>query len=129
MLNLSSPPKEYSDENVDFFSATNKWSRLELEGPAPACRLDFAMCSINFHVPSMSPDRTGDMNTARSQAKEVLEQEMRMGSAGSVRSVGSGGSAGSQRSMTSAGSLPRDDKVPSDPSSPGILTDINANYM
>ena len=108
----------------DFFSATNKWSRLELEGPAPSCRLDFAMCTISLRAPSLGPDSTGDMNTARSQAKEVLEQEMRMGSAGSVRSVGSGGSAGSQRSLASASSLPRDDKVPSDPSSPGILIDM-----
>ena len=100
---------------------TNKWSRVDLEGPAPSCRLDFAMCSIRVHVPSTGPDCTGNMNTARNQAKEVLEQEMRMGSAGSVRSVGSGGSAGSQRSLASAGSLPRDDKVPSDPSSPGTL--------
>ena len=65
------------------------------------------MCSISLRGPSMSPDRKGDMNTVRSQAKEVLEQEMRMGSTGSVRSVGSGGSAGSQRSMASAGSLPQ----------------------
>ena len=92
-----------------------------MEGPAPACRLDFAMCSIRVHVPSTGPDCTGNMNTVRNQAKEVLEQEMRMGSAGSVRSVGSGGSAGSQRSLASAGSLPRDDKVPSDPSSPGTF--------
>ena len=87
------------------------------------------MCSISLRVPSTSPDRTGDMNTARSQAKEVLEQEMKMGSTGSVRSVGSGGSAGSQRSMASAGSVPRDDKVPSDPSSPGIIIDINVNHI
>ena len=98
-----------------------KWSRVELEGPAPACRLDFAMCNVGLRVGRATADSTDDMNTARSQAKDALEHQMRIGRGGSARTAGSAGSAGSQRSLASAGSLPRDEKVPSDTSSPGWL--------
>ncbi len=94
---------------------------MELDGPAPACRLDFAMCSVSLRVaPSGGAGDAGDVSAARDQAKETLDEELRrMGSAGSGRSAGSASSTGSQRSVASAGSQPRDEKVPSDPSSPG----------
>ena len=49
---------------------------------------------------------TEDMNASRSQAKEVLDDQLRLGSGGSARSSGSVGSAGSHRSIGSLGSSP-----------------------
>ena len=86
-----------------------KWTRLPIEGPPPASRLDFAMCHIRLCVPvtgDMSPETDAGLLAASSAAKEVLDSQLRLGSAGSSGSVGrvsAGSSAGSQRSVSATG--------------------------
>ncbi len=82
------------------FLVTNKWQKVEIEGPPPACRLDFGACAVRLSVPAQPSDNTPALVASRLQAKEVIDSQ-RLGSADSVRSMASGGSAGSQRSITS----------------------------
>ncbi len=79
-----------------------KWTRLPIEGPPPASRLDFAMCHIRLCVPvtgDMSPDKDAGLLAASIAAKDVLDSQLRLGSAGSSSSVGRV-SAGSSVSAT-----------------------------
>ena len=80
---------------------TMQWSRLCLGGPPPACRLDFGICVIQLRVPLEAPS-DAEISASRSQAKDILDSKLRLGSAGSGHSVGS---AGSQHSLGSYGSL------------------------
>ena len=63
------------------------WSKIELEGPAPACRLDLAVCVVELRVPlhnieGVDMDMEGILTTS-GHAKGVLEQELKPGSASS----------------------------------------------
>ena len=85
--------------------ATLKWTPLPLDGPSPACRLDFAMCTVKLRVPAETQETNEEMTATRINARDVLDSQLRLGSAGSGRSlgsVGSLGSAGSQRSSASS---------------------------
>ena len=81
-----------------------KWTTVNLEGPPPACRLDFACCVIRLFVPLAPPTSSEEMCQTSQQAMEILGQQLRMGSAGSAHSVGSAGSSRSVGSLGSAGS-------------------------
>ncbi len=67
------------------------------------------MCHIRLCVPvtgDMSPETDAGLLAASSAAKEVLDSQLRLGSAGSSGSVGrvsAGSSAGSQRSVSATG--------------------------
>ena len=58
---------------------------MELQGPAPACRLDLAVCVVPLRVPRGSPLAPGsaDLASTSGHAKEVLERELKPGSASS----------------------------------------------
>ncbi|KAK7505043.1 hypothetical protein BaRGS_00003613 [Batillaria attramentaria] len=51
------------------------WTRIELQGPPPACRLDFALCVVELRVPRKgAPTQgTGELTQASGHAREVLE--------------------------------------------------------
>ena len=95
-------------------SDSMKWYSVDIQGPPPACRLDFGMCSIKMNfIPDIDAneqenlvDETSAEEVAASGrlAKEVLEQQLRMGSAGSGKSLGSAGDSrlGSAGSITSS---------------------------
>ena len=72
---------------VGFFPEGNSWTKLEFEGPAPPNRLDFAMCSIKLSVPVMSEssafDAESELTCASVSTKEILERELKPGSASS----------------------------------------------
>ena len=82
--------------NNNFNLESMKWNKVELDGPPPACRLDFATCTFTLKVLTSSQDAQEVVAEEAQRAKDVLDQHIRQGSAGSVRSAGS---AGSQRSL------------------------------
>lgn len=62
------------------------WTRLELQGPAPACRLDLALCVVDLKVPRhrvAGSDTSCGISATSAHAKEVLERELKPGSASS----------------------------------------------
>ena len=69
------------------------WSRVELQGPPPACRLDVALCVAQLRVPRAAGGQgepraqggggSGDLASTSGHAKEVLERELKPGSASS----------------------------------------------
>ena len=61
------------------------WSRVELQGPPPACRLDLAVCVVELRVPrhGLLDQGSGDLSSTSGHAKEVLERELKPGSASS----------------------------------------------
>lgn len=62
------------------------WTRIELQGPAPACRLDMAVCMVELRVPqhrAEGPADGGLLTSTSSHAREVLERELKPGSASS----------------------------------------------
>nr|KAG5712460.1 hypothetical protein BaRGS_011434 [Batillaria attramentaria] len=65
--------------------AAMAWTRIELQGPPPACRLDFALCVVELRVPRKgAPTQgTGELTQASGHAREVLERELKPGSASS----------------------------------------------
>lgn len=69
------------------------WTQLQLCGPPPASRLDFAICMIELHVPRTKGGRNDedDLSKASGHAREVLEHEMKPGSASSRESWTDGG--------------------------------------
>ena len=56
---------------------TMKWSKVELDGPPPACRLDFGVCSVRMKVPLRPPDDIEDIAASSLQAKEVIGSQLR----------------------------------------------------
>lgn len=58
------------------FIVTSQWTKLELQGPPPACRLDFGMCVIQLRRNLVTMDTASDVVSATKQAKDVLEREM-----------------------------------------------------
>lgn len=111
-----------------FLPATMKWSRVTLEGPPPASRLDFACCIVRLAVPIIPPATPEELGQTSQQAIEILGQQFRMGSAGSGHSVGSAGSTRSVGSLGSAGSQRGDIEVLSTGQYPNPL-DIDISYM
>ncbi|CAL1529655.1 unnamed protein product [Lymnaea stagnalis] len=79
------------DDAFKFNTETSTWSKLEFEGPAPPNRLDFAMCAIKLSVPvacAQSPAGTEpDLSNTSMQVKQVLERELKPGSASSRDSL------------------------------------------
>ncbi|GFO48578.1 Rab9 effector protein with kelch motifs [Plakobranchus ocellatus] len=75
------------DDAHQFNPEGNSWTKLEFDGPAPPNRLDFAMCAIQLSVPAMSAASMSDaqleLTGASSSTKEVLERELKPGSASS----------------------------------------------
>ena len=77
---------------------------MELQGPPPASRLDLAVCVVPLRVPRGSPQAPGsaDLASTSGHAKEVLERELKPGSASSrdswtdVNGESGGGVWGSQ---------------------------------
>lgn len=71
---------QYYQPNEIFFYftilVTSQWTQLTLEGPPPACRLDFGMCVIQLKRSLVTVDTSSDVVTATKQAKDVLEREM-----------------------------------------------------
>ena len=59
------------------FPDTLKWSRVDIEGPAPACRLDFGMCVIKLKVPLYSNESVDDIVGNSLQAREVIGTQLR----------------------------------------------------
>ena len=95
------------------------WSRVELQGPPPACRLDLAVCVVELRVPrhGLLDQGSGDLSSTSGHAKEVLERELKPGSASSRDSwtdvngewtmtvcmcVGDGGGGGSMSGSASS---------------------------
>lgn len=79
-----------------FSTACKTWCKIELAGPAPACRLDFGMCSVELSrdVPPSSSENGDILETSR-HAQDMLELAMKPGSASS-RSSSNVGSANSR---------------------------------
>ncbi|CAG5125796.1 unnamed protein product [Candidula unifasciata] len=69
----------------------NSWSKIEFEKPTPPNRLDFAMCTIKLKVPVHSStsqqDLQTDLTSACSKTLQVLERELKPGSASSRDSL------------------------------------------
>ena len=59
------------------------WTKVEIQGPAPPSRLDFAMCAVTLKRANGAPADTADIANTSQHAKEVLEQELKPGSASS----------------------------------------------
>lgn len=69
-------------------SETNSWSKLAVEGPTPANRLDFGLCQVKMRVPltnsATSCEDSGlELNDTSAKAREVLDRELKPGSASS----------------------------------------------
>ena len=60
-----------------YFLETQKWSKTELGGPPPACRLDFGVCKVRMRVSIRTPDDTEDIAASSLQAKEVIGSQVR----------------------------------------------------
>lgn len=77
------------DDAYKFNTESRTWSKLEFEGPAPPNRLDFAMCAIKLSVPVVCAQSPvgADLSNTSSQAKQVLERELKPGSASSRDSL------------------------------------------
>ena len=83
-------------------SETNTWSRLEFEVPAPANRLDFALCAVSLSVPlTQGGGGDGDIGDTSAKVSEVMERELKPGSASSRESVSEGSSGGCFRQIFS----------------------------
>ncbi|KAK0065875.1 rab9 effector protein with kelch motifs [Biomphalaria pfeifferi] len=69
----------------------NTWTKLDYESPAPPNRLDFAMCLIKLKVPLHScqteSDTPAELSKTSVQAKQILERELKPGSASSRDSL------------------------------------------
>ncbi|RUS84867.1 hypothetical protein EGW08_007408, partial [Elysia chlorotica] len=75
------------DDAYRFNPEGNSWTKLEFEGPAPPNRLDFAMCTIRLRVPTLSAslaaEGESELTGACANTKEILERELKPGSASS----------------------------------------------
>ncbi|KAK3088282.1 hypothetical protein FSP39_017081 [Pinctada imbricata] len=72
------------DDMYKFDTLTNLWTKIELQGPPPPSRLDFGMCVVEL-TQSLAIDQTPeeDIVTHAQQAKEILDRELKPGSASS----------------------------------------------
>jgi hypothetical protein len=78
-----------------YITVTSQWTKIDLQGPPPGCRLDFGMCLINLKRSVVTTDTTNDVVNATKQAKDVLEREMtKPGSASSRTSCPELGTSG-----------------------------------
>ncbi|XP_046560835.1 rab9 effector protein with kelch motifs-like [Haliotis rubra] len=60
------------------------WTKVELQGPPPPSRLDFGMCVINlFRSQNPNQDLSTDIAATSKKAQEVLDTELKPGSASS----------------------------------------------
>ncbi|XP_041370079.1 rab9 effector protein with kelch motifs-like [Gigantopelta aegis] len=59
------------------------WTKVDIQGPPPPSRLDFAMCAVTLNRDKHSAGDTADIANTSQHAKEVLEQELKPGSASS----------------------------------------------
>ncbi|XP_005088865.1 rab9 effector protein with kelch motifs [Aplysia californica] len=81
------------DDAYKLNTETNTWTKLDFEGPAPANRLDFALCVVKLQVPRASAvpahahGQEDDPSETSLKAREVLERELKPGSASSRDSV------------------------------------------
>lgn len=57
-------------------TVTSQWTKIELQGPPPACRLDFGLCVIRLRRNLVAMDTGTDVVTTTKQAQDVLEREM-----------------------------------------------------
>lgn len=64
-------------------SASMLWTKVELQGPPPACRLDFGMCQVSLFWSLMRVTDDQDLVTQVQQTKEILDRELKPGSASS----------------------------------------------
>ena len=56
-----------------------KWTQIELQGPPPASRLDFAMCGISLHIPAASSAESEPSDRVAAvgeKAKEELNNQL-----------------------------------------------------
>ena len=54
-----------------------KWAKVQLEGPPPASRLDFAACTVKLRVPLHAAETVGDIVGTSLQAGEVIGTQVR----------------------------------------------------
>lgn len=59
------------------------WTKVELQGPPPACRLDFGMCQVSLFRSLTQVTDDQDLVTQVQQTKEILDRELKPGSASS----------------------------------------------
>lgn len=59
------------------------WTKVELQGPPPACRLDFGMCQVSLFRSLTRVTDDQDLVTQVQQTKEILDRELKPGSASS----------------------------------------------
>ncbi|KAH9496466.1 hypothetical protein Btru_010935 [Bulinus truncatus] len=85
------------DDAYKLNTENNRWTKIEFESPAPPNRLDFAMCAIKLRVPVQScqseADTPAELSKTSVQAKQILERELKPGSASSRDSVSDNSSA------------------------------------
>ncbi|XP_059140080.1 rab9 effector protein with kelch motifs-like [Physella acuta] len=82
------------DDAYKFNTESNTWTQVKFEGPAPPNRLDFAMCTIRLKFPAHCPQAhpESQLSGVSTKVKEVLERELKPGSASSRESVSESGS-------------------------------------
>ncbi|XP_069120568.1 rab9 effector protein with kelch motifs-like [Argopecten irradians] len=76
------------------------WTKMELQGPPPACRLDFGMCYLELERSFPDTAEDDDIVGATLEAQEVLDRELKPGSASSRGSSVKPGSASSRESFS-----------------------------
>ena len=64
---------------------TLTWTKLDIQGPPPPCRLDFGMCVIQLRR-SLPTESTSEVVSATKQAQDTLEREMAKPGSASSRS-------------------------------------------
>lgn len=73
------------DEMYQLDTGTLQWTKLDIQGPPPPCRLDFGMCMIQLRR-GLATESTSDVVSATRQAQETLEREMTKPGSASSRS-------------------------------------------
>ena len=77
-----------------------QWSKVDLQGPPPACRLDLGMGVVTIRRPYPSLPQPDDIVDLTAQAQEVVDRELKPGSASSRDSGMKPGSASSRESFS-----------------------------
>ena len=68
-----------------FILVSLQWTKLDIQGPPPPCRLDFGMCVVELRR-RLHTESTSEVVSATKQAQEVLEKEMAKPGSASSRS-------------------------------------------
>jgi len=74
------------DTMFKFDLSNQKWSNIKDDGPPPACRLDYGYCSIKLVSRAVKDNQSSELKAAGQHAKDVIDQQLRKGSAGSENS-------------------------------------------